>query len=316
MFILSDTSAPAACRPSVATIGFFDGVHRGHRYLIGQVRRAAAERGLASSAVTFPVHPRKVMQPAYRPDLLTTCEEKVSLLEETGLDYCVMLDFTRELARLSARQFMELLKERYRIAALVIGYDHRFGHNRSEGFDDYVRYGKELGMEVLPAQAYSYAGGGDAREAEVTVSSSVIRRLLSAGDVSEAAEYLGYGYFLDGTVVGGYQVGRKIGFPTANLRVNDPDKLVPADGVYAVRVTVGGTEYGGMLSVGYRPTFDNGANRSIEVHIFHFNADIYDCPMRISFVRFMRPEQKFDSVEALVARIRRDEEEIKAVLSR
>lgn len=316
MFILSDTSAPAACRPSVATIGFFDGVHRGHRYLIGQVRRAAAERGLASSAVTFPVHPRKVMQPAYRPDLLTTCEEKVALLEETGLDYCVMLDFTRELARLSARQFMELLKERYRIAALVIGYDHRFGHNRSEGFDDYVRYGKELGMEVLPAQAYSYAGGGDAREAEVTVSSSVIRRLLSAGDVSEAAEYLGYGYFLDGTVVGGYQVGRKLGFPTANLRVNDPDKLVPADGVYAVRVTVGGTEYGGMLSVGYRPTFDNGADRSIEVHIFHFNADIYDCPMRISFVRFMRPEQKFDSVEALVARIRRDEEEIKAVLSR
>lgn len=314
MLLLFDTSDIAACRSSVATIGFFDGVHRGHRYLIEQVRRAAAERGLAASVVTFPVHPRKVMQPAYQPDLLTTCDEKVSLLEETGLDYCVMLDFTRELAQLSARQFMTLLKERYRIAALVIGYDHRFGHNRSEGFEDYVRYGKELGMEVLPAQAYSYASSEDAPEAEVTVSSSVIRRLLLAGNVSEAAKGLGYDYFLGGTVVGGYQVGRKIGFPTANLRVDDPDKLVPADGVYAVRVTIDGTEYGGMLSIGYRPTFDNGVNRSIEVHIFDFNADIYDRPMRISFVRFMRPEQKFDSVEALVARIRKDEEEIKAVL--
>lgn len=316
MFLLSDTSDISAYRSRVATIGFFDGVHQGHRYLIEQVREVAAVRGLASSVVTFPIHPRKVMKPDYRPDLLTTRDEKVALLAETGIDCCIMLDFTQEVARLSARQFMAILKERYRIAALVIGYDHRFGHNRSEGFDDYVHYGKELGMEVLLARVYSYMRGGRESGAEGTVSSSAIRRLLLAGNVSEAAEYLGYDFFLNGTVVSGYQVGRKIGFPTANLHLNDPDKLVPADGVYAVRVSIGGTEYGGMLSIGYRPTFDNGANRSIEVHIFDFDADIYQQPMRISFVRFMRPELKFDTVEALVARIRRDEKEIRAVLSR
>lgn len=132
-------------QPCVATIGFFDGVHRGHRYLIEQVREVAAAHGFASGVVTFPVHPRKVVQPEYHPELLTTCEEKVSLLAETGLDYCMMLDFTPEIARLSAREFMSILKDRYQIQALVVGYDHRFGHNRSEGFEDYVHYGRELG---------------------------------------------------------------------------------------------------------------------------------------------------------------------------
>ena len=141
-------------QPCVATIGFFDGVHRGHRYLIEQVREAAVACGFASGVVTFPVHPRKVVQPEYRPELLTTYEEKVSLLAETGLDYCMMLDFTPEIAILSAREFMLFLRNHYNIRALVIGYDHRFGHNRSEGFDDYVRYGQELGIKVILARAY------------------------------------------------------------------------------------------------------------------------------------------------------------------
>lgn len=307
MQLVSETS-DIVLRPSVATIGFFDGVHRGHRYLIGQVAEVAAARGMASSVITFPVHPRKVMQPGYHPDLLTTCDEKVSLLAGTGMDYCMMLDFTPELARLSAQQFMAILKERYRIEVLVVGYDHRFGHNRSEGFDDYVRYGGELGIEVMSARAYSY-------NEDRTVSSSMIRHCLREGQVSEAAEYLGYDFFLDGTVVGGYRVGRKIGFPTANLRVNDPDKMIPADGVYAVYVYLDGIRYGGMLSIGYRPTLANGTDRSIEVNIFHFKADIYGRPMRISFVRYMRPELKFNTVEELVARISRDEEEVKAALS-
>lgn len=308
MQLYTETSDLPLC-PSVATIGFFDGVHRGHRYLIEQVREVAAVRGLASSVITFPVHPRKVMHSDYHPALLTTCDEKVSLLAETGIDYCMMLDFTPEIARLSARQFMAILKERYQIQVLVIGYDHRFGHNRSEGFDDYVRYGEELGIEVLLARAYSY-------NENMMVSSSVIRQLLQEGKVSEAAGCLGYNFFLDGTVVGGYRVGRKIGFPTANLRVNEPDKMIPADGVYAVYVYLDGKKYGGMLSIGYRPTLDNGSDRSIEVNIFHFNADIYQQPMRISFVRYMRPELKFDSVEELIAQLRLDEVEVKSVLSK
>ena len=294
-------------RPSVATIGFFDGVHRGHRYLIEQVCAVAAGRGLASSVVTFPVHPRKVMQPDFHPELLTTCEEKVRLLADTGIDYCVMLDFTPDLAQLSAQQFMTVLKEKYRIQALVVGHDHRFGHNRAEGFDDYVRYGRELGMEVLLAYAYS--------NKEVTVSSSVIRHLLLEGNVSEAADCLGYHYFLEGTVVGGYRVGRTIGYPTANLHVDNPDKLVPADGVYAVYVYVGGQKYMGMLSIGYRPTLNNGTDRSIEVNILQFNADIYNQPMRISFVRRTRPELKFDTIEELIAQLQKDEIEVTEILS-
>lgn len=312
MQLLCDTS-DIAFRPSVATIGFFDGVHRGHRYLIEQVREAAAARGLASSVITFPMHPRKVMQSDYHPELLTTCDEKVTLLAQTGIDSCIMLDFTPEVARLSAKEFMSILKERYRIQALVIGHDHRFGHNRSEGFEDYVRYGQALGMEILLARAYTYKR--EVAETEVTISSSVIRRLLQEGNVSEAAEYLGYDFFLEGTVVGGYHVGRKIGFPTANLRVDDPDKMIPADGVYAVHVFLEGKKYGGMLSIGYRPTLDNGPDRSIEVHIFHFNADIYNQPMRISFVRRTRPELKFNSMDELIERLHLDEAEIKGILS-
>lgn len=144
----------------------------------------------------------------------------------------------------------------------------------------------------------------------------MIRHFLQQGNVSSAAECLSYNFFLEGTVVGGYRVGRKIGFPTANLRVNDPDKIIPADGVYAVYVFLDGVRYGGMLSIGYRPTLANGTDRSIEVNIFHFSADIYNQPMRISFVRYMRPELKFDSVEELIARIRQDETEVKTVLEK
>lgn len=288
---------PQAC---AVAIGFFDGVHRGHRYLIEQVRDVADARGYATGVVTFPIHPRKVVQSDYQPELLTTCEEKVSLLAETGLDYCMMLDFTPEIAALSAREFMKLLFCQYNIRALVVGYDHRFGHNRREGFEDYVRYGQELGIEVIRARAYI--------NKETAVSSSAIRRLLQEGHVSEAASWLGYDYFLDGKVVSGYRVGRKIGFPTANLHVEDPDKLIPSDGVYAVRVTVGGQVYGGMLSIGYRPTMANGPERSIEVNIFRFNSDIYEQPIRLTFVRYLRAELKFDSIYGLIAQLHKDAE--------
>ena len=306
---------PSAATPAVATIGFFDGVHRGHRYLIEQVCEAAAERGLASAVVTFPIHPRRVMQSDFHPQLLTTCDEKVRLLERAGIDACIMMDFTPQLAALSARQFMALLKEQYRIEALVIGYDHRFGHNRAEGFAEYAAYGRELGMEVLPARAY-YLNRSEGQGAGSDVSSSGIRRLLQAGDVKAAAQALGYRYFLQGRVVGGYRVGHRIGFPTANLCVNNPDKLIPADGVYAVWADVDGHRYGGMLCIGTRPTLANGSDRSIEVHLFDFQADIYERPLTLSFVRRTRDEQKFASVELLVAQLHRDECEIRALLQR
>ena len=299
--------------PNVATIGFFDGVHRGHRFLIEQVCEAAAVRGLASSVITFPVHPRKVMHPDFHSELLTTCDEKTALLADTGIDYCIMLDFTPDLARLSAKQFMAVLKGDYQVQALVIGYDHRFGHNRSEGFEDYVRYGQSIGIDVIRAQAYTNDIRIDASQS-VPVSSSLIRKLLHQGDVDIAARCLGYEYFLDGTVVGGYQVGRKIGFPTANLSVDDPDKLIPADGVYAVWVTFDGKTYMGMLNIGVRPTINNGPNRTIEVNILHFHSDIYDKFIRLTFVKRTRPELKYDSIDQLIAQLHKDAEETETIL--
>ena len=299
-------------RPSAATIGFFDGVHLGHRCLIEQVREAASVRGLETAVVTFPVHPARLIRPDYDLRLLTTCEEKTTLLAATGIDTCVMLDFTPRLAALSARDFMGILRQRYRIEVLVTGYDHRFGHNRCEGFDDYVRYGRELGMEVLPARAFYLRR--EEGKAGVAASSSLIRRLLAVGDVAEAAQWLGYEYFLQGTVVAGHHVGHTLGFPTANLRPDSPEKLVPADGVYAVRVEVEGERYGGMLCIGTRPTLDNGTERSIEVNIFDFHADIYGRPLRLSFVRRTRGEQKFSSMDELARQLRQDEREVKEIL--
>lgn len=292
--------------PCVATIGFFDGVHQGHRFLIEQVKEIAVARGLRSALITFPVHPRKVMNAAYRPELLTTQDEKVELLSGMEVDYCMMLDFTPEISQLTAREFMtDILRNRYRVDCLVIGYDHRFGHNRSEGFEEYCRYGEAIGMDVVRARACTYNN--------IHISSSAIRNYLHQGEVAMAASCLGYEYFLNGTVVSGYQVGRKIGFPTANLQVTDPDKLVPADGVYAVYVSVDGQRYKGMLNIGHRPTLDNGA-KSIEVNILHFNSDIYGDPIRLSFVQYLRPELKFDSIDDLVVQMRKDEEATESLL--
>lgn len=292
--------------PCAATIGCFDGVHLGHRYLISQVRDEARKQGLRSMLITFPVHPRQVMQSDYRPQWLTCLPQKEDLLKTQEADYCLLLPFTRELSLLSARRFMELLHARFNVQALVIGYDHRFGHNRSEGFEDYCRYGKELGMEVVHASAWVEDG--------VSVSSSLIRGLLKEGDVARANRYLGYRYYLDGQVVSGYQVGRKLGFPTANLQPSCPDKLIPREGVYAVYAYVDGKRYAGMLNIGRRPTIDNGTERSIEVHLVGFEADIYQHYLRIEFMQYVRDERKFEDIEALIAQLQQDKETIVRLL--
>lgn len=292
--------------PTVATIGFFDGVHRGHRFLINQVKKAAVKNGLCSALVTFPVHPRQVMQSTYRPQLLSSPKEKLELLETTGVDYCILLPFTQELSKLSAREFMQLLRDKFNIRMLVIGYDHRFGHNRSDSFEDYCRYGKELDIYIVRARAYT--------DGEDKISSSVIRQLLKEGEVGQAAKFLGYNYYLDGTVVDGYKVGRKIGFPTANLQVDCSDKLIPSEGVYAVYVYVEGKKWAGMLNIGHRPTLNNGKDLSIEVNILHFSDDIYHKEMRIEFVKYLRPEEKYDTIDALIAQMHKDREETAKIL--
>lgn len=299
-FITDDIKT--ALPPCVATIGCFDGVHRGHRYLIRQVIKIGKEKGLHTSLITFPVHPRQVMQSDYQPQLLSCLPQKEALIQTLNVDYCIMMSFTRELSQLSAYEFMKLLYDRFSVRALVIGYDHRFGHNRMETFKDYCRYGAELGIEVTQARALVEDG--------VSVSSSVIRNLLNSGEIAEANHYLSYRYFLDGTVIDGYKMGRKMGFPTANLLPSCPNKLIPAEGVYAVYVYINEARYMGMLNIGYRPTVHNGDNRSIEVYIIDFSEDIYHKQIRIEFMERIRGEQKFESIDSLVSQLNQDKDTV------
>lgn len=293
--------------PCVATIGFFDGVHRGHQFLLQQVKELANNEHLCSAVITFPIHPRKVMQQDYQPQLLTSLEEKCTLLEQQEIDYTILLPFSQEMSKLSAREFMLILQEKLNVKMLVIGYDHRFGHNREEGFDDYVHYGKEMNMQVIQAQAWT--------QDEAFVSSSMVRKLIGEGNVSKAALCLGTRYTLQGTVVDGYKVGRKIGFPTANICPLCPEKLLPANGVYAVWVTLNNQRYKGMLNIGQRPTVDNGTDTSIEVHLLNFNKDIYHHTLTLEFVERLREEQRFDSTSQLIEQLKQDAQSVDNLLS-
>ncbi len=291
---------------SVATIGSFDGVHRGHRSLLAQVRSIADERGMRAVVVTFAASPKRVLGMSGAPQLNTT-EERAALLRQVGMDKVAMLDFTPEMAAMSACDFMQqVLKDRLHIAVLVIGYDHRFGRGRSEGFDDYVRYGEEMGIEVVRGEACTDKGE--------PISSTRIRHLLAVGNVEEATCLLGYQYMLQGEVVDGYKEGRKMGFPTANLRPLSADKVIPADGVYAVRVSVNDVYYKGMLNIGYRPTLNNGRERSIEVHILDFEGSLYGKTVTVEFTHRLREERTFANVEELIAQLRKDEEKVRELL--
>jgi len=279
----------------VATIGMFDGVHVGHQFVLRQVVETARERGMQSLIITFDHLLRKEA-------VLTSLDEKLELISDMGVDRTEVLPFTDALRQLSARQFMErVLRDELGVRVLLTGYDNRFGYRREEGFDDYVRYGRELGIEVcqLPAEGQ--------------VSSSHIRQLLQKGDVAEAAHCLGRCYTLTGHVEHGEHVGTRLGFPTANLHPDCDQQLIPAAGVYAVRVRIASGEYDGMMNIGSRPTFD-GQRQTLETHLFGLTADLYGCSMQIAFVERLRSERRFDSMEALRHQLEQDAEEARGTL--
>ncbi|MDR0574593.1 MAG: riboflavin biosynthesis protein RibF [Tannerella sp.] len=285
----------------VATIGFFDGVHSGHRFLLQEMRNPAKERNLPSAVITFPEHPRVVLHSDYQPKLLNSFDEKIDLLSKTDIDYIIVMDFTPELAALTAREFItDILSCRWRVGTLLIGYDHRFGYQRAEGFEQYVIYGRERGMEVIKASSYS--------DEWMAVSSSTIRCLIENGDMATASYLLGYNYRLKGHVVGGRQVGRLMGFPTANIAVDEKFKVVPRNGSYAVWIVVDGKKYKGMLYIGSRPTIASDDSLSIEVNIFDFSGNIYDEPIIVEFVDFIREDVKFDSLDKLKEQMEADKQ--------
>lgn len=286
--------------PSVATIGFFDGVHLGHSYLIDQLKAESASRNLESTIITFDSHPRKVLKKDFQPSLLNTLEEKKTLLAKTGVDNVVIIHFDDTIASLSAYDFMSsILKRKLNVSALLIGYDNMFGHNRMEGFEDYVRFGKELNIEVKEAQPLIIDGSA--------VSSSRVRKLLQAGDVRNANKLLGYEYKLEGIVVHGNHIGATLGFPTANMGKVDEGKLIPKGGVYCVRcITTDNVLRTGMTNIGTRPTFYTNDEVTVETNILDFNEDIYDEHFYIFFVDRIRDEQKFSSKEELIQQLNKD----------
>ena len=312
MEIIYLNEQPRQLLPSVATIGFFDGVHVGHRYLINKVVETARREELASTVITFAHHPRQVLQSDWHPQLLSTLDEKVALLSQTGIDQLVILHFDQEMANLSAHDFMrDILLNRLNVKFLFTGYDNRFGHREAgstEGFNDYVQYGCEMGLNVLQ--------GAPFMAADVRVSSSKIRRFLQEGQIELANQCLGRSYDLKGKVVSGEHIGSSLGFPTANLQLTDDDKQIPAPGVYAVYVHIENASdlKTGMMNIGSRPTFD-GSHQTLETHIFHFSGNLYGQTMTIKFISRLRSEIKFDSREALIDQLEKDAHHVEEILN-
>lgn len=272
-----------------ATIGFFDGVHKGHRFLLGELRRIAAERGLQSAVLTLDEHPETVLSGNAKP-LLTTAAERTELLKQTGIDEIFLFHFD-VIQQMTAAEFMRVIRERCGVEVLLMGYDHQFGSDRLTDFEEYAALGAELGIEVLPV--------GKAPEGEV--SSSKIRKALLAGEISHANEMLGYPYLLSGKVVHGNGIGHKIGFPTANVSVA-PEKLIPKTGVYAGIAQ----RYQCLVNIGTNPTIGND-HVTIEAYLIDYEGgDLYGQMLKLQLTRRIRDERKFDSIEELTQQIRAD----------
>lgn len=288
------------------TIGFFDGVHKGHRYLLRQLEEQAVANHLLPVAVTFDRHPRTVVQKNFVPSLLTTQEEKLKLLSETFKGEVVVLPFTPELSALTAKEFMQVvLRDELNTKFLLMGYNHQFGHGGGTQ-EEYEAWGKEAGIKVCLAEALP----GE------KVSSSRIRNLIGLGEIEKAHELLGYPYFLTGTVIEGKHIGRQIGFPTANLSLPE-QKLLPACGVYAVWITLPDqTKRGGMLCIGHRPTIESDGEISVETHIFDFNGDLYGESISVHFIGKIRDEVHFDSLESLQQQLFLDASSIQEMICR
>ena len=289
-----------------ATIGFFDGVHAGHRFLLEQLKTYANERKMQSMAITFLQHPQSVVQPDLQQDLLSTFDERIEYLSMSGIDYCMLLDFTKSLSQLSAKEFIQKkLKEEWNIKVLLIGYDHRFGKNRTEDFEDYVKYGNECGIEIIKALELP----------DIQASSSNIRNCLLEKRIKEATRLLSYPYPLTGKIIEGNRLGKKIGFPTANLEVSDKNKIIPGEGVYAVWVKWKQKKYAGMVYIGKRPTVTSNGEKRIEVHLFDFSGDLYNETIHLEFIEFLREDKQFDNLEELKEQLLIDRENAIAVLN-
>lgn len=299
MIEITDISTFTSPKPTVITIGTFDGVHLGHQKIINKVVESARRENLLATIFTFFPHPRMIVQHDNSLKLIHTLSEKKEALKALGVDLLIVQPFNEEFANLTAEDFVhKLLVERLNAKKVIIGYDHRFGKGRTADIKDMERFGEQYGfaVEEIPVEEIN----------EVSVSSTAIRNALLAGKMDIAERYLAAPYSLTGTVVHGMKLGRSIGYPTANIVVDDKYKLIPKDGVYAVYSLINQQKVYGMMSIGKNPTIE-GKGSSIEVHFFDFNSNIYDQQITIYFIKYLREEQKFDSIELLKQQIANDE---------
>ncbi|WP_437370331.1 bifunctional riboflavin kinase/FAD synthetase [Maribacter litoralis] len=286
--------------PTVMTIGTFDGVHIGHLKILNKIINHAKSTELKSSVLTFFPHPRMVLQKDANIKLLNTIEEKINILERLGLDVLIIHPFTKEFSRLTATEFVrDILVNTLNTKKVIIGYDHRFGRNRTANINDLVTFGNtyDFSVDEIPAQEID----------DVSVSSTKIRKALEDGDIETANNYLGYDYMLTGTIIKGKGIGKQLGYPTANLSIAEDYKLVPKNGAYVVNSVINGKTVYGMMNIGFNPTV-NGTKKSIEVNFFNFDADLYNLKIQVNILVRLRDEHKFESVDALKTQLAKDKE--------
>ncbi len=292
---------------AIVTIGTFDGVHLGHRKIISGIKELAGNTGGETVLLTFFPHPRMILHPEDESiKLINTINEKAALLEELGIDHLIITPFSRDFSNQSAEEYIrDVLVNKIGTKKIVIGYDHRFGKDRLGGLDDLLRLAPVCGFEVveIPEQDID----------EVAISSTRIRSALLNGDIELANTCLGYPFFITGRVVRGDQIGRQLGYPTANIVIPETYKLIPSDGIFAAKVKIDGVKYGGMAYIGTRPTI-NGIRRNIEVNIFDFGKEIYNQQVSMEFYNFVRGDMKFDSLDKLIAQIAKDKVEVERLL--
>ncbi|MEO8238012.1 MAG: bifunctional riboflavin kinase/FAD synthetase [Flavobacterium sp.] len=285
-------------KKTILTLGTFDGVHIGHKKILERLTQNTENGKYESLVLTFFPHPRMVLQEKSEIKLLSTIAEKSKLLEKSGIENLVIHPFNETFSRLTAEEFVHsILVNQFHIQKIIIGHDHRFGRNRTANIDNLIAFGAEYGFEVEQISAQEIQ--------DVSVSSTKIRKALQDGNMNLANEYLGYAYFLTGEVVKGKQLGRTIGFPTANIQIEEDYKLIPKNGVYVVKTTINQKEIFGMMNIGFNPTV-NGQKQTIEVHLLDFDEDIYGQRLEISLLQYLREEQKFDSVELLKEQLNQD----------
>ncbi|WP_339626884.1 bifunctional riboflavin kinase/FAD synthetase [uncultured Maribacter sp.] len=286
--------------PTVITIGTFDGVHIGHLKILNKVINHAKSTELKSAVLTFFPHPRMVLQKDTDIKLLNTIDEKISILERLGLDVLIIHPFTVEFSRLTATEFVrDILVNTLNIKKVIIGYDHRFGRNRNANITDLIAFGNALDFTVdeIPAQEID----------DVSVSSTKIRKALEDGDIDTANSYLGYDYMLTGIIVRGKGIGKQLGYPTANLSIEEDYKLIPKNGVYIVKTKLDGTTVYGMMNIGFNPTV-NGTEKTIEINFFDFDSDLYDKKIQVDILARLRDEHKFESIDGLKEQLAKDKE--------